>query len=409
MSSSLAPWSLGVLVAAAAVWEALLRTRIAFIIILTIMSWLFAVLTIIGIGYTMYAAVIVAELGRQSATLGISESVSLLKPLHGAEPKLADNLATFLNQVWDAPIQMVVGVQRPDDPALPSIPWSHHPARQISVVRGAVSSGPNAKVGNLIGMLPFADYDLLVLSDSDMAVPRDYLTVVAGALNEPGVGAVTCLYRGRGDAGHWSVLAAAAISYQFLPSVVLGLRLKVAEPCMGSTIALRRETLARIGGFEALSDRLADDYEIGAAVRALDLKIAVPPLILTHGCAEDGFAALWRQERRWAATVRLIDPVGHAGSIITYPLPTALLLTTLTPLFGLVLLTLTLLARFYLKRVVDQTTGVSTAPGWMMPLRDCLSFVIFIASFATRSIDWRGTKLRMGTNGRIATETESPR
>ncbi len=373
------------------------------------MSWLLATLATAGIGSTVHAAIVVARLRRQPAPLGIAEPVTLLKPLYGAEPRLADNLASFLDQDWDAPIQMVAGVQRADDPALASVPAARTAMRDVTIVRDAAIHGANAKVVNLINMLPAAEHDLLVLSDSDMAVPCHYLAAIGGALREPGVGAVTCLYRGRGDAGRWSVMAAAAISYHFLPSVILGLRLDLANPCMGSTIALRRDTLAAIGGFAALRDTLADDYAIGAGVRALGRRVAVPPLILTHGCAEDGFAALWRHERRWAATVRLIDPLGHLGSLVTYPFPIALLLTIIAPMAGLGLLAVSLLSRLYLKRSVDRATGAVSAPAWMLPIRDCLSLAVFVASFATRSIDWRGQALRMVGGGRIATDTESPR
>ena len=121
-----------------------------------------------------------------------------------------------------------------------------------------------------------------MLADSDIVVEPDYLARVVAALGEPGVGLVTCLYRGLANAGSWSRLAAAAIDLHFLPSVLVGVTAGLAQPCFGSTIALRRETLEAIGGFAAFNDQLADDYAIGAAVRRLGLRSAIPPMLVGH-------------------------------------------------------------------------------------------------------------------------------
>ena len=149
---------------------------------------------------------------------------------------------------------------------------------------------------------------MIVLADSDMAVPRDYLTILAAALDRPGVGAVTCLYRGRGDAGFWSRLTALGIDLHFLPATLIGRATGLGHPCMGSTIALRRATLDAIGGFARFADTLADDHALGAAVRATGATVAIPDMILTHGCSERTLAALLRQELRWNATDRRDRP-----------------------------------------------------------------------------------------------------
>ena len=141
----------------------------------------------------------------------------------------------------------------------------------------------------------------------------------------PARGRSAALYRGRGDAGFWSRLGAAGLDWHLLPGVLFGTRTRLATPCMGSTIALHAETLAEIGGFPAFADVLADDYAIGAAIRAHGLKVAVPPMLVTHGCADASFSELWRHELRWAATIRGLAPLGYAGQMITMPLPLALL------------------------------------------------------------------------------------
>src|SRR5439155_18605701 len=115
------------------------------------------------------------------------------------------------------------------------------------------------------------------------------------------------------------------IDYHFLPDVLVGLKLRLARPCFGSTIALRRETLNAIGGFNAFIDQLADDNAIGQAVRRLELRVTIPPFVVAHVCVEASSAQLWRHELRWARTVRAVSPLGYAGSAITHPLAFAML------------------------------------------------------------------------------------
>lgn len=367
------------------------------------LAWILGAIVAAGIGYTLHAMLAVIGFARRAPRAGAHEPVTLLKPLHGAEPRLAENLASFLDQDWAAPVQMVAGVADPRDPAA-----AIAATLGATVVTDAARIGSSAKISNLANMMPAAVNDLLVLSDSDMAVPRTYLSAVAGALAEPGVGVVTCCYRGRGDAGGWSVLAAAGLSYQFLPATLLARALGLAHPCMGSTIAMRRATLERIGGFAAFADRLADDYDIGAAVRALGLRIAMPPLLPVHGCQERSLAALWRHELRWAVTVRLVDPLGNLGMIVTYPVPIALGLAAAAPRAGAVLLLLAIAARLALKRAVDRTAGAVTAPAWMLPLRDCLSLAVYCVALFTRSVDWRGQRLAVSRSGQLAARPEYP-
>jgi ceramide glucosyltransferase len=365
---------------------------------MTIVAAPLLLLALAGIGYTILAGIVVGRFDRARQPPQVTpEPVTLLKPLYGAEPRLAANLGSFLDQDWDAPIEMVAGVQRADDPALAV-------ARSLgSVVRPVIDGTPhgaNAKVGNLINMMPAASHDLMVLSDSDMAAPRDYLARVAAALAQPGVGAVSLLYRGRGDAGFWSDLAGMAISYNFLPSVLVARVTSPREPCMGSTIALRRETLDRIGGFSRFADTLADDAAIGEAVNALGLHVACPNLVVTHGCVEASLRDLMRHELRWAATVKGVDPRGYFGLGVTYPIAWAILALPFAPVQALVTLAAAIAARLVLIARVDRLAGAPSGQKRWLVLRDCLSFGVFILSFSVRSVDWRGVRLNMDRDGR---------
>ena len=262
----------------------------------TALGWIFAGLAGVGCLYQLFALWALGRQFRAAPQLARTNAgVTLLKPLHGAEPKLAENLGTFLdsglNSGHSGPVQMVCGVASADDPAVKLVEnlRAMRPAADIKLVTDPRRHGSNAKISNLINMMEAARHDILVLSDSDMAVGPEYLPVLLAALDQPRVGAVTCLYRGRGLAGLWSQLSASTISHVALPDMVVGHVTGIESPCMGSTIALRRETLERIGGFERFADVLADDNAMGAAVRDLGLRVDIPPMLLVHTGAESSF------------------------------------------------------------------------------------------------------------------------
>lgn len=361
-----------------------------------------AILAVIGCVLVIAATAETVRLGRSFARpidRPPSEPVTILKPLHGHEPRLQENLATFLDQDWGAPTQMICGVQRSDDPAIEDVRTLD---QRVELVIDGRAHGANAKVANLINMVSAARHDIVVISDSDIAVPRDYLARVTGSLAVPGVGAVTCAYVGRGDAGFWSRLGAAMLSYHFFPSVALSLRVGAGDVCMGSTIALRRETLTAIGGFEAFADVLADDHAIGAAVRGLGLSVAVAPVLVTHASIEDSAAALVRHELRWAATVRDLRPAGHVGALLLHPLPFAIASLLLAPgLPTAAVLGLALGVRFYSAVRIDRVTRHRPISHLLLPLRDLMTFGVHAASLFVGSVDWRGARLKMRSEGRI--------
>lgn len=366
-------------------------------------------LALVATGYQLFAlGLLLRFFARPAPCTETGPPVSLLKPLHGAEPRLGANLASFLATGWRGPLQLVCGANRADDTALPAARAlaRDHPGADIAIHPGPAAPFANGKIGNLAAMRPLATGAVLVLSDSDIAVGPDYLPRVLGALAQPGVGAVSCLYVGRGDAGLWSEIGAAAVSWWAMPNMVVGLATGAARPCMGSTIALRAETLAAIGGFEAFAEVLADDHAIGAAVAGLGLQVAVPPMLVTHADAEASAAELWRHHLRWAATIRDLAPWGHSGSLITHALPLGLLAALLHPL-GLWVLAAAVAARLAMAVAVNRLAGRPCAPLWLLPAADALNFLTFLAAHGARTIDWRGASLTMHGSGRIGpAETE---
>ena len=369
-------------------------------------GWLFVALASVGVIYTLMAAGVVGRFAstRSPRANGLPP-VTLLKPLHFDSPGLEDDLDTFLAQDYPSPIQIVFGVQSPADPAIAVVKHlkARHPDIDIELVIDERRYGSNAKVCNLINMAEHAKHGVLVLSDSDIAVPRDYLSRVVGALMQPGIGAVTCPYTGLPGGSAWSTLAAMGTSYDFLPGVVVGTWWGVADACLGSTIALRRETLCEIGGFEAFADYLADDFEIGRAIRHRSMRVAVLPLAVTHRCTEETVRDLFSHELRWSRTVRVLRPGGHIGTSITFPVPWAFLgLAFLVNTPAACVLAAALGARFILRGSVEKAFGAASGPLWLMPVRDTISIMVFLASFFGQKVAWRGTRFEVEASGAMS-------
>ncbi|MGI4768305.1 MAG: bacteriohopanetetrol glucosamine biosynthesis glycosyltransferase HpnI [Janthinobacterium lividum] len=363
-----------------------------------------------GCAYALLASWLVARglspaprLARTAEAAG-RPGVSLLKPLHGGEPDLYRNLRSFVVQDYDGPVEVIFGVSRSDDPAVPLVERliAEFPDRNLRLVVDDRRHGTNGKVSNLINMAERASRPVLVFADSDMLVESDYLDRVVTALDAPGVGAVTCLYRGVAISGLWSRLAVQWIDHHFLPNVIVGMALGLAKPCFGSTIALGRDTLDAVGGFAAFQDRLADDYAVGEAVRALGLTVSVPrDLVLGHTCTADSFAALMRQELRWSRTIRSVDPAGFVGSIVTHPIPLATLAALLS---GFAPATLGMLAasvtsRLLLQIIVGRALNTGTKSLIIGPVRDYAAFLVFLLGFWPGSIDWRGERFALRHDG----------
>jgi ceramide glucosyltransferase len=275
------------------------------------------------------------------------------------------------------------------------------------VVSGA-EHGANRKVSNLINMTRAARHPVIVVADSDVGVDHNYLRSLVAALAEPDVGAVTCLYRGAPASGFWSRLAALAANDHFLPSTILGLALGLARPCVGATIALRRETLSRIGGFEAIANQLADDYAIGKAVRQAGLRVIIPPMLVAHTFEEESLSEVVRHELRWARTIFAVDPIGYVGSGLTHALPLALIGAALRGFdaLGLAAIITALACRLVLKYRLTREFHLTNPDYALLVARDILSFMIYVASFWSTKVSWRGQVFAVARDGTLQTAAE---
>jgi len=366
----------------------------------------FWVLAGAGSVYALVAALLLRRFAARSPRPALkTPGITILKPLHGVEAGLYGNLASFCRQDYPGPVQVVFGVSHPEDPAVRVVHRliADHPDADMELVVDPSVHGANGKISNLINMATRIRHDVVVMADSDIRVEPDYLRQLLGALEQPGVGLATCVYRGVPTGGLWSRLAAMGINHHFLPSVLVALGIGRADPCFGATIVLRREMLERIGGFEAFANHLADDHAMGEAVRRAGAQVAVAPVIVTHICRVRTGAELFGQELRWARTLRFLDPAGYLGSAVTHPLPFALLALAFSPdhVVGVGVLGLALSCRALLQIQAERMLGATGGDHRLGPVRDLLSFAVFVASHFTDAVSWRGQRYRVRRDGTL--------
>jgi len=330
-------------------------------------------------------------------------AVSILKPLHGDETDLLGRLGSYCRQEYRASVQMVCGTQDRTDSAIGVVMRlrREYPDNEIELVIDPHNHGRNRKVSNLANMAARARNDILVIADSDIEVGPRYLKDVVVRLHHPGVGAVTCPYHGTAKAGVWSELAALSINTHFLPYAVAALTLGLAQPCFGATIALRKELLGRIGGFQAFVDCLADDYAVGGAIRAKGYQVVVAPFSVGHACLQKDLREFLSQRLRVARTIKVLDPVGYLGTVITHPFPLALLAAALGGSESILLAAFALACRITLCLVVQRVFGLARQRYWLLPFHDLLAFAIFVFSFFGTSVNWRGYSYSVKSDGTL--------
>jgi ceramide glucosyltransferase len=373
--------------------------------VLHILALILAVATLIGIVYQIAAALLVWRFARAPAAQPVERSaISVLKPLHGDEPGLADNLRALCRQDYPV-LQIVCGALDPADPALPvaSAVRAEFPETDMVVVAGLAkpSEAMNRKVANLENLMTHARHEILVLADADVHARAGYLDDIAAALAKPGAGIATCLYVGRPEPNIWSRLEALWINNAFLPSALVARAVGRRDGCFGATIALRRDTLDRAGGLAPLRDILADDWGLGAAVRKLGLGIelaARPVDIVVH---HPDMGSMLAHELRWGRTIASLDPIGYAASILTQPVIQsllAMLAAGFRPAY-IAHFAVALAVRLIAVRLQERALHIARAPLPLLALREFLTFALFVAALSGRTVKWRGLRYRIKPDG----------
>ncbi|PYY07506.1 MAG: glycosyl transferase [Acidobacteria bacterium] len=336
--------------------------------------------------------------------------VSILKPLKGTDPEMHESFRSHCRQDYPR-YEIIFGASDRDDPALAVVERlkAEFPHRDIRSLVCPQVLGTNVKVSNLAHMVPVAKYDHLVVNDSDIQVSADYLRRIMAPLDDPKVGMVTCLYRGVAGPTLGSRLEAVGISTDFSAGVLLAKELEGGIRFgLGSTLAFRRRELQSIGGFEALVDYLADDYELGARIAAQSLEVKLAPVVVETHLPAYSLRRFFEHQLRWARSVRGSRAGGYFGLILTMGIPWALLglLLSRGANWAWALLGVTLAARLCMAVVVGRhVLQDRQMPSllWLVPLRDVITLVVWVASYAGHKVHWRGDDfyLKDGKLGRI--------
>jgi ceramide glucosyltransferase len=380
---------------------------------------------------------------RRAPLAAFSPGVSLLKSLKGLDPGMIGAFRSHCNQSYSGDCELLFGVASLADPAVEAVQQlqAEFPERAIRLIECPQRLGTNGKVSTLVQLAAVARYDYLLINDSDITVSPRYLERVMGcfaASAEPSgakaqhvlrvaggttevapcykanclssdssasitqeVGLVTALYRGRAHGTLPSRLEALGIATDFQAGVLLSKWIEGGlHYGLGSTLAVSRAALDKIGGLEVLVDHLADDYELGARVDQASFRVALSAEVVETNVAAYGWRGFVDHQLRWARTVRDARPAGYVGLLFTHGLALALLNVLAS---GASLLSLWLLGlSFCLRIALAMTVGAEVLGDrqvlpslWLLPLRDLIAMGLWAAGFAGNTIVWRGERFAL--------------
>ena len=334
--------------------------------------------------------------------------VTILKPVKGMDADSFANFASFCRQDYPC-FQMLFAVASAADPVIPVIErlMSEFPALDMDLVVDGRIHGPNYKVCNLINAFPKAKHDIIIVCDSDIRVGARYLAEVCALFSDPQVGLVTSLYRTSGVDGTACAIEAMGFTTEMVPNVMVARRLEGLSFALGASMAVRREALERIGGFAALSDYLADDYQLGNKIFRSGYRLELSDYFVESIMHRETLQNILSRQLRWARTMRVSRTGGYFASGITQPFPMALLALFVSG-FSLpgVAAALTLyLCRILVALVYSRCfvrDNIFPRWLWLLPLRDFFAFATWALSFLGNRVTWRGHRFRLLPGGRIA-------
>lgn len=368
-----------------------------FFLSLTFASWI----------YWLVAAALTRAFFKRHSSMdaNFKPALSILKPVKGVDAEAFENYASFCQQNYPC-YEILFGVADQHDPAVAVIECiqAQFPNRSIRLLVGE-QYGANQKVSLLHTLASEARYPYLVISDSDMRVTPDYLQRVIAPLADEGVGLVTCPYRGALPTTLTARLEALYMGVTFLPSVIVGRKFLRMRFAMGSTLALRQHDLRRIGGFRAIADYLADDYQIGSRIAGLGLKVVLSGYVVTSVLGETSFREQWQREVRWSHCTRISRPLEYPGLALSFATPLALgyLVSSGFSVLGWLSLAVSVAERYIVGWVVSESTHDRVSQKWLfwLPVRDMLSALIWLAGLVGRRVVWRGVTFRVNSDGTL--------
>jgi ceramide glucosyltransferase len=336
--------------------------------------------------------------------------VTIFKPIHGNEPRLAENLSSFFQQNYPA-FEIIIGARDAGNSAVAVAEnvRKRYPLVKSRIVFSGPPTWPNAKVFSLDKMIPLSTANYFVTSDSDVMVSKDFLRNVIPALLDPKIGLVTCPYRGVSAGDFFSSLEALGMSIEMPSGVIVADMLEGIRFALGPAVAFRRDALEKIGGIAVTADYYSDDYELGNKIWAAGYKVIFSHEIVGHVLTPRSIARTIGDQLRWMKSTRYSRPLGHIGSGFTYAMPFGVLGLVAATALGNMTLGIGLFAAAFLNRVLQSIAvgwGVIRDPRalyfcWLYPLRDFLGFFTWAGSFVSRNFYWRGEIYRFSKGGRI--------
>jgi ceramide glucosyltransferase len=364
--------------------------------------WRLVILSLAIAPLAYYIVAILAALrffARKSTTAGCPQfqpPVSVLKPVRGVDFASHENFASFCRQNYPD-YEILFCVNEMSDPAVPVIQqvMAEFPQRRIRILSGALQIGTNRKVNNLALLTKEARHEYLVQSDGDVRGGPNYLKNVIASFADPAVGLVSCFYRGIAQPGLPAELEAIGAASDFFAGALVADWLEGVTFALGASVATTKSWLRKIGGYEAFANFLADDYEIGNRVHKAGGKVLLSHEVVWTIYPALSFREFWEHQVRWVRTVRLVRPASFFGLIVTHGLPWAIAAALVAPtawISGayLVAYLLLRLAVAWVVGVRGTHDDVVRRKLWLVPLRDAIHFVVWLAGFASNRVRWGG-------------------
>ena len=329
--------------------------------------------------------------------------VSVLKPVHGLEAQLKENIESFFRQDYPD-YEILFAADEADDAALEVVRevCARYPhIRSRVLITG--TPWPNPVVYAFHCMAEVAAHDILVTTDSDVEVDPRYLREIVPPLLDPQVGMVTCVYRGKNAAGFFSGLTAIGMSVEMTAGVLVANLLEGMKFGLGPTTVVRKDSLASIGGYTALRDYIAYDFAIGNLMAKAGYRVVLSGHIIDHIVNQASFQRMWQNQLRWAQTTRYSRPKGHFGSGLIFAIPYGILGLFAAGLLGHWGIGALLLGAAVLNRLAEawlvgwmvvRDPQIRRAP-WLYPLRDLLGFVVWFASYLKLRYVWRDSRFEL--------------
>ncbi len=382
----------------------------------TLSSWTFLVLALIGAA-KFHRDAKAQRRQAQSIPDGSLPPVSLLKPVHGLESRLKENIESFFHLDYPQ-YEIIFAADLEDNPALAVVReiCSRYPQVSTHIVVTGRPPWPNPPAYAFFRMAEHAENNILVTSDSDVLVDPSYLREIVPPLLESKNGMLTCVYRGKNAGGFWSGIHAVGMSVEMTAGVVTANLLEGMKFGLGPTIVVRRDALEKIGGFAVLGEYFANDFVIGNLIEKNDYNVVLSRHIIDHVVSPLTFRRVWEHELRWAKSTRLSRPWGHLFSGLIYAMPFGILGFAAAAALGHVWIGLVLLLAAFANRMIESWVigwGITRDPAsrslWRYSLRDLLGFFVWCASYlGTPRAIWRNVPYDLTSDGRIALRGNQP-